>query len=1141
MSSISTLITPALRRALGGALALICLVGFTGCGETDPLVALRDMGADFKRTRARTVEYARMPKGTVDEDLEYLPKLNQPETIKLLDLSGTEITNDGLKHLQKLTGLETLNLNDTNIGDEEEKEEDADEDTEDADSEEAEGLAALKELRNLKTLRIAGTKITKAELDELLTSLPQLETLDIVKQPPVDPETKGEGKGRTWLSALNFGIDLAGGTNLVYQVDRDKIQEKIGELEREGKATGDNLEARVTGEVMDQMVAAVSRRLNPSGVEEITVRKVGSDRIEVIIPKASPEVVERKKRQMTRLGSLEFALLANRRDHGQQGGVYERINASGEMDLYREDGTLEASWREVGRDANGNYKKVLQGGEVIVEPKESPDPDVGVVDHFLVYFGRPDDRVTGEYLSRAYETTDENGRLAVGFLFNTQGGFRFQRLTSANKPLNDGFERRLAILLDNKIHSAPSIITTISDQGQITGQFTHEEIQELIGVLNAGALSVPIKETPISELTVSPLLGHEVQQSGFRAIMIAATAVLCFMLIYYLFAGAVADVCLVLNIILVMGTMALIDATFTLPGLAGIVLTIGMAVDANVLIFERIREELHRGSSMRLAIQNGFGRALSAIVDANLTTLITAVVLYTIGTDQIRGFAVTLFIGIVMSMFTALFFGRLVFEICERKRWITSLKMLSIVKPHTTWRFISRWRIAAVFSAVVIVGGISTFYVRGSDNFDIDFSGGTMLTFELTEDQEIEQVKDALTKHFDGEAITLERLSVSQEEDASGATHGSLFRVRTKLTDENDEESEEPIITVEERVIKAMDEAKFHLKQLDMTPKPDEIAGSILPILGEQAPYVKFNGGHRLNVTFDEAQSASDIRRYFTSAIGGIEDDGQAKYPNFEDQFRVKLGEAASPGSSDAKTATYKQAELWVTNDVEQADFAAAVKTMQEPQFEGKNSFASAVAGEMKQSAVMAILVSLIAIVAYIWFRFQRITFGLAAVVAVVHDVLAVLGIVAMVSFVSAGMGENFLQLEDFKINLPMIAAFLTIVGYSLNDTIVVFDRIREVRGKNPALTEEMIDTSLNQTLSRTLLTSLTTWFVVGILYFIGGAGIHGFAFCLVMGVIVGTYSSIYVASPVLLWLMNRETQGRSQSTQNQPAKAAAG
>ncbi len=1086
-----------------------CLFLLAGCGETNPLVALRDLGADFKRTRQRTVELVRLPKSAGDQALSYVAELSKPEALRMLNLAGTQVTDEGLKYLEGLKGLETLDISDTNITDE--------------------GLKHLEKLSSLRDLRIGDTKVTNEGLADLVAGLPSLDVLNVAGNPkPKEPEP------RTWKNALNFGIDLAGGTNLVYQVDKKAIQEKIEEAKRRGESTSE-LGTQITGRVMDQMVAAVSRRLNPSGVEEITVRKVGADRIEIIIPKASPEVVERKKRQMTRLGSLEFALLANQRDHQN---IYNQIQKlpPGE-DLLRDDGTLWASWRDVGQNANGTPKDIGQAGQIYQN-------EAG---QYLVVFGEPDDRVTGKFLSRAYETTDENGRIAVGFLFNKQGGFRFQRLTSQNKPSADGFERRLAILLDEKIHSAPSIITTISSQGQITGQFTQEEVNELISVLNAGALTVPIEREPISEQSISPTLGVEVQRSGIMAILIAGGVVLAFMLIYYLFAGMVADLCLVLNIILVMGTMAWIDATFTLPGLAGIVLTIGMAVDANVLIFERMREELGRGSSMRLAIQNGFGRALSAIIDSNLTTLITAVVLYTVGTDQVRGFAVTLFIGIVMSMFTALYFGRMVFEICERKRWLTKLPMLSIVRSGTSWSFISKWKICAVGSVVVILVGMATFFYRGGDNFDIDFSGGTMLTFELTNEQKISNVRNVLSQEFEGETITLERLS-REDLKTSSPTMGRLFRVRTKQAD---------VKAVESRVTKAMQDANYHLISINMTqsdikPISAEVAGQNLTPQ-DRALLDLYEGGHQVELTFSEGLTPERIRASFTSALASIPKaettnaagQTEQKYLNPEKLFRLRLSQpAVGNGEDEAASAEkrYTDVIVWTRPLLALDDMKTGLNTMRaaltEPQFEGVDSFASSVAGEMKESAVMAMLISLLATVAYLWFRFQRITFGLAAVVAVIHDVFAVLGIVAMVSYAASHWGITFLGLEDFKINLPMIAAFLTLVGYSLNDTIVVFDRIREVRGKNPALTVGMIDASLNQTLARTLLTSLTTWFVVTILYGIGGAGIHGFAFCLVAGIIVGTYSSVYVASPVLLWLMNRENKNTSRSAPAQQTQA---
>ncbi len=1100
----------AIKPMLGGILVAAFLFSLSGCGDDNPLIELREIGADYKRTKARTIELVRLPKTAGDEAVALVAQIPKPEEIKELNLAGTQITDEGLKPLEKLTGLEILDISDTGITNE--------------------GLKYLEPLQKLKSLKIGNTKVTYKEADpeadppttdeglaDLIPKLSSLTALDVAGEPePKKPDD------RTWQSALNFGIDLAGGTNLVYQVDKQKIEEKRQELIARGEANTE--EGSVTSSVMDQMVGAVSRRLNPSGTEEITVRKVGSDRIEVIIPKASPEVVARKKRQMTRLGSLEFALLANRTDHQALRG---EMPADG-SDLYYtgEDGkptTLKASWREVGVDSKGLPKEVGEHERVYKENGK-----------FLVYFGKDNARIRGDLLDRAFETKDDTGRLAVGFLFSVKGGNRFASLTSQNRPGTD-FKRRLAILLDDKIHSAPTINSTISRQGQISGTFTHEEVQELIGVLNAGALQVPIKEQPISEQTISPLLGHEVQESGINAIVIAASVVLVFMLIYYMFAGLVADICLILNIILVMGAMALIDATFTLPGLAGIVLTIGMAVDANVLIFERIREELNRGSSMRMAIQNGFGRAFSAIIDANLTTLITAVVLYTIGTDQVRGFAVTLFIGIVMSMFTALFFGRMVFEIGERKQWITKLKMLRVVSDNTAWKFIGKAKIAAIVSIVVIVCGMSAFFVRGGDNFDIDFSGGTMLTFELKAEDEIADVRTALQGQFE-DNFTLEKMT-RKDLKSSSDDMGQLFRIRTKEADQE---------KVKANVTKAMS-----AKLLTVAMSSSDISSEGEPSADPTTP-AKVE--HTATVTFEPGLTQDRMRENFINALSEqtTGDKAQQKYSNPEDLFSVEVVPSSlvptvqdSENSEDSSTQKprYTQAVITVEPDVEEEDFGKALGTMttalSKGVFEGVDSFDSSVAGEMKFSALQAIVVSLIAIVAYIWFRFQRITFGLAAVVAVVHDVLAVLGIVAMVSYFSAQNNITFLGLEDFKINLPMIAAFLTIVGYSLNDTIVVFDRIREVRGKNPALTEDMIDRSLNQTLSRTLLTSLTTWFVVAILYGIGGSGIHGFAFCLVMGVIVGTYSSIYVASPVLLWLMNRQDANAKRPTPQKTETAA--
>lgn len=950
-----------------------------------------------------------------------------------------------------------------------------------------------------------------------------------------------EARGGTWTDALRAGIDLAGGTNLVFQVNFAEADKEVEDPSR----------------VMDQMIGAVSRRLDPAAQEQITVRRVGADRIEVIIPGADREVVERKKNLMTRLGSLEFAILANQRDHGDL--IREAEDVAKDL---RRDNRVIATWREVGVDSQGKLKDVDARGEVAVREVQR---DGKMVPEFLVLLEPENQRVTGKYLTRAYQTTNENGMPAVGFTFNQRGGFLFQRLTSANRPGRDGFQRRLAILLDGKIHSAPDLRETISNQGIISGRFTNEEIDELINVLNAGALEVPIDPNPISEATISPLLGIDVQQKGKQAIMWAGIAVLVFMLIYYMFAGVVADLCLILNLVLLLGAMALIEATVTLPGLAGIVLTIGMSVDANVLIFERIREERNRGSSLRIAIQNGFGRALSAIVDANVTTLITAVVLYMIGTDQVRGFAVTLFIGIVLSMYTALFFGRLMFDIFERKRWLKELRMLSIVGT-THWNFINKKMIAFGFSLVLVVVGISSLYARGKENLDIDFTGGTMVTFEFVNDEDIDEIRSVLQDKL-GTAITLEQLTLTGEESA-GAGTGRRFRLRTSQQDiqEVRQAVNEALVDHELRKVtmqfgdfgkagatlgngsgdESTDGQTAAADSSDGKPDEAEAADVSAEEKEETAPADgddPFAGGAEVTLSFSEGKGEGEIpvataEDYLSQEILKLTaPDGAPKYDQPTSLFVLEGVEGSGVDVESGQVQRFHTMLLKVSPDLPEEDVQAALNGMQatmaaNPIFDEINTFDSAIAGEMQQSAIMALLASMLATIAYLWFRFQRVTFGLAAVAAVFHDVLVVVGMVALASYVSQTAFGRLLEFEDFKINLPMIAAFLTIVGYSLNDTIVVFDRIREVRGKNPALTEEMVNTSLNQTLARTILTSLTTFLVVLILYAIGGEGIHGFAFCLVVGVAVGTYSSIYIASPILLWLMNRpgSTQAKAST-----------
>ena len=947
--------------------------------------------------------------------------------------------------------------------------------------------------------------------------------------------SQGYSVGESLKRSIRLGIDLAGGTNLVYRVQ-------------------ETADKKLNDRILDQMVGSVVQRINPSGTEEVTVRQVGRDRIEVIVPGADREKTEQIKSRLTKLGSLEFGILANTTDH--QGIIAAAQKLPGSQRNVYQGGRIVASWKSVAREKPGvigdtkvgDWKEGAEGGDEripgmaryvnrrgeLVEPPIDGAADLQIDRQILTIVEPLNRRVTGEYLtSTSSITSQETGRPAVSFSFNAAGGRRMSALTSANRPGRDGRKRRLAILLDDQIHSAPTLNDVISTQGQITGSFSQDEVTELVNVLDAGALEVPIDPTPISEFTVSPLLGSDTVKKSISAILWSGLLVFVFMAAYYWKAGLIADLCLALNIILVLGTMSFIDATFTLPGLAGIVLTIGMAVDANVLIFERIREEKARGSSLRVGIQNGFDRALSTIIDANVTTLIVAVILFMIGTDAVRGFAVTLFVGIAMSMFTALYVGRLLFEILERKG-MRKLEMVSVL-GRSNVDFMGKAIPAMIASGVLIVAGLAVLFYRGSAMFDIDFLGGTMVTFQLKEGQTATatQIRDALNDvpEFKGD-ISVERLVLSGE---GAGEAGRRFRVRTTRRD-----SEQVATTGQPANIKAATPEKtgktvseLVAEAFDDNPKFDILrvlaqVGPVTPIAADAAGVAQsaYVGGHQATVSLSQELNADTVAAYLSRQLSqGV--GGGRKYENPAGLLRVLGTAGTGMQAAENEARTFNKVRVEAAPAIVEADFAAALNGMQttmsrSPVFDEVNSFDSSVAGETQNLAIMAILASWLAIIGYLWFRFQSIAFGLAAVAALVHDVLITLGAIALAAAAGAA-GFHFLGLEEFKINLPMVAAILTLIGYSINDTIVVFDRIREVRGKNPRLNETIINTSLNQTLSRTLLTALTTFIVVAILYFFGGEGIHGFAFVLVVGIIVGTYSSIFIASPILLWLVNRK------------------
>lgn len=901
---------------------------------------------------------------------------------------------------------------------------------------------------------------------------------------------------RTWRDAVHWGIDLAGGTNLVYEVN-------LAAAKEQGKT--------VDKATLDKMVLAIGKRINPSGAEEVAVRRVGTDRIEVIIPGADPDLVRQKKSLIVKLGSLEFGIVATERN--ERGLIEQALKLPKNINELRsksgeKESVIVAAWHDLVDAKDDEYPGV--GYRTV--PRIDKDGKEIQVPQLLIKHDPPNRAVTGFYLTNARPTTDDNGAAAVAFTFNPRGAALFHKLTSDNLPdRTDNSMRQLAILLDGKIQSAPVIREVISSTGQISGNFKKADIDNLVGVLNAGALAVPLKEDPVSEFTISPLLGVDVQEKGIRAIVISALAVFLFMLVYYRVAGIIADLCLTLNLILVVGAMAFIAATFTLPGLAGLVLTIGMAVDSNVLIYERIREELSRGNSLRMAIQNGFDKALAAIVDSNVTTLITAVILYLIGTDLIRGFAVSLFIGLSVSLFTCLYFGHLCFHILERKRWVKTLTMMQFV-GETKFDFLRKRTTAFIFSAVVITVGMVSLVMRGEQNMDIDFSGGTMVTFEFVEPQTTDDVRTQLEKQFP-DGVSLERLTLTGEEAA--LTSGRRFRVRTTEQDQK---------KVGDAINTAFSDPKHALRRV--TLDDFQIGDITATLVGDQ---VRFQGGHQANLKFTGAMSEATVVDYLSKELSKLKvGTEQLKYDSVQLLLAAKGTKSVDEVTLGKANPKFSEFAVLASKDVDTADLNGSLQAIQstlasQPLFEEVNAFDTSVANETKFSALLAILASLVMIIIYIWFRFEKVYFGYAAVAALAHDVLVTMGCIAIGAYLSKTPIGAILLLEDFKFNMGQVACLLTIVGYSLNDTIVIFDRIREIKGKSPKITYDMINLSVNQTLSRTILTALTVFIVVVVLYLAGGSGIHGFAFSMIIGVVTGAYSTIYIANPVLFWLIDRE------------------
>lgn len=1141
--------------------------------------------------------------------------------------------------------------------------------------------------RQLSVAINAGATTAKAVVEAI--NAEPTKTFNAKLTSEADQESDGSGLvGITSKSAtgggpstfnIKLGVDLKGGVILIYEVDQSAT-------EAAADPNADPNDPAAGTVRMGALVEALARRINPSGTKEIVIRPYGAQQVEVIIPEVDQREVDIIKGLISDAGVLAFRIVANGRDHADLIADARKMESDAIQRLARfvrnDAGEQIGLWAAVGRDTEeegGTFKvdvsrnitRDASTGEIVdlSGAPSVPDDQDKERREFTKYvdglgIGRlevlmaTDDGfdVQGKDLGAVSRGTDESLRPCILFNLKSAGGgvVRFAELTTEFGP-EGNFSRQLGIVLDNALLSAPNIQEPITGgSGRITGQFTKDEVEFMVNILEAGSLPVVLNKIPISESQISPLLGAETIKQGKFAISFSLVLVLIFIAFYYRFAGVVACLALMLNLLFVLALMILIKGAFTLPGLAGLVLTVGMSVDANVLIFERIREELSRGAALRMAIRNGFSKATTTIVDANVTTLITAFVLYAIGTDQIRGFAVTLILGILMSMFTAIFCARIAFDLAERSRWLTQLSMMQILSA-TQINFVGKRRLAGVFSLILIVVGVAGIVSRKSGLFDIDFNGGTSVQMRLTETMNTDDVRNLLQTQFDDlEQEDRTTFSVTALRKTSGATANTNFKVDSSIEKVEDledvirdafkgrgsdgksllatyslefdpnelhevalqiappetsepsteqpgespaaPETTPPTTTEEAKPSESDTEAS---KDASDTAKPadgatdekapaessskegaaDEPCDSTDEVLLAQAE-TPTEAQPAASEPADEPSATAPAEPSETAAASEGADTETAPAVDTETAPAADGDAATQPadesGASDAEetpaeaaptTSVRTDVDLTFEHKISAQTLAAELKKSEEalglpsvfiqlinaewngessnafndwslrvaankehtakllahvksefdnsPVWPASSKIGGQVAGKMKQKAIAALVASLFGIVLYIWIRFQRVIFGLAAVVALVHDVLVTLGAIAVSAWFADALG--FLLIEEFKISLPIVAALLTIIGYSLNDTIVVFDRIREVRGKSPDLSGDMINRSINQTLSRTMLTSLTTLVVVVILYAMGGSGIHGFAFSLVVGVAIGTYSSIFVASPVLL------------------------
>ncbi|TDK44256.1 protein translocase subunit SecDF [Algoriphagus formosus] len=643
---------------------------------------------------------------------------------------------------------------------------------------------------------------------------------------------------------------------------------------------------------------------------------------------------------------------------------------------------------------NPDYKSLLPRDIKLlwgVKPFVPEGTDLEILELYAIRAPRGADQapLEGDVVTDARQVLDQTSRPAVSMQMNAEGARKWRSLTGAN------IGRRIAVVLDDYVYTAPVVNGEIpTGQSEISGSFTLQEAQDLANILKSGSLPAPTQI--VEESIIGPTLGKEAQGQGIISMVAGLVLVVLFMVAYYSKGGLVAIAALVFNIFFILGILAQLGAALTLPGIAGIVLTIGMSIDANVLIFERIKEELRNGAGLLASINAGYNKAFSAILDSNVTTFLTGAILYALGQGPVKGFAIVLMIGIASSFFSAVFITRVIVHWMSKKGEKSSISFATPFAKNAltglNFDFLSKRKTAYLISSGIIIVGLAIAAVNGL-KFGVDFTGGRSYIVAFEEPVVPSELKVGLDGEFDG----------SVEVKTYGANN--VLKVTTSyLINEDDDES------------------------------------------------------------------------------------------NRQVEEKVKEGIATVTGFSFTDNA----------ENLGTGQFAIT----------GSSKVGATVADDIKTSSAEAMIVALIAIFLYILVRFRKWQFSLASIAALVHDTLFVIAAFAIATALGA----------TFEIDQVFIAAILTVIGYSINDTVIVFDRIREnieLRGTGKLV--NIFNEAINLTLGRTLITSFTTLIVVIVLLIFGGEVLRGFSFALFIGILVGTYSSVYIATPIVVDLMKKE------------------